>query len=212
MKKIKYSNNDLIKIATILFDPSSIMFMYYSGSINYGLNDEMSDYDVTIVVDGFIGSVQINYPNLDLLIFGSDCYLDRFDSNKEVPLYQLVKMDDILSIDKNIIYLNPIYNNQFNEYKAMQFNLKTYLNSFIGFQDVRRLNYDVPDKSMYHILRVRGVLEHYDKTGIYEMIIEEPWYSVMLDFKKNFNNKIGSSYLPKIKEALELIIYRKRMN
>lgn len=140
MKKIKYSNNDLIKIATILFDPSSIMFMYYSGSINYGLNDEMSDYDVTIVVDGFIGSVQINYPNLDLLIFGSDCYLDRFDSNKEVPLYQLVKMDDILSIDKNIIYLNPIYNNQFNEYKAMQFNLKTYLNSFIGFQDVRRLN------------------------------------------------------------------------
>lgn len=78
---------------------------------------------------------------------------------------------------------------------------------------MRRLNYDVPDKSMYHILRVRGVLEHNDKTGIYEMIIDEPWCSVMLDFKKNFNNEIGASYLPKIKEALEFIcLYRKRMN
>lgn len=213
MKKIKYSNEDLIKIATILFDPNSIMFMYYSGSINYGLDDELSDYDVTIVVDGFIGSVQINYPNLDLLILGSDCYLDRFDSNKEVPLYQFVKMDDMLLIDKNLIYLNPMYKKQYDEYKALDFNLKTYLNSFIGFQDVRRLDYDMPDKSMYHILRVRGMIDHYDKTGIYEMVIEEPWYSDMLSFKKNYNNEIGVSYLPKIMEALEFInIYRKRLS
>lgn len=203
MNKVKYSNEDLIKITTILFEPSSIMFMYYSGSINYFLNDEASDYDVTVIVDGFIGSVQINYPNLDLLVFGSDCYQDRFDSNKEVPLYQIVKMDDLISIERNLIYLNPKYIDAYNNYKNQNFNFNRYLNAFIKFQKVRRLNYEVADKSMYHILRVRGLIEHYIKYGKYEMIVEEPWFSCMVDFKKNYDK--GITYIPLIREALEFI-------
>ena len=90
---------------------------------------------------------------------------------------------------------------------------KTTQVGFIKFQDIRRLNYDKPDKSMYHILRVRGMLENYEMSGIYEMKVAEPWKTYMLDFKKNYSNEIGVSYLERIKEALDFInLYRKRMN
>ena len=165
--------------------------MYYSGSINYSLNDEESDYDVTIVVDGFKGSIRLNFANIDLLVYGSDSHLNRFKNVEDVPLYQIVKMDDLLSLDSNLIYINPLFKDKFLEYRSFNFDLKTYLSGFIKFQDIRRLNYDKPDKSMYHILRVRGMLENYVMSGIYEMKVAEPWKTYMLDFKKNYSNEIG---------------------
>ena len=212
MEKQKYSNENIISLMNDIFSIETIMFMYFSGSINYGFNDELSDFDVTVIVNGFKGSVEINLNNLDLLVYGSDCYLDRFKLKEEVPIYQIVKMDDVLSLDKNLIYLNPLFKEQFQEYRSLSFNLKTYLISFIEFQKVRRLNYDVPDKSMYHILRVRGLIDHYEKSGKYEMIVDEPWCSTMIDFKKNYGNEIGISYLPLIKQTYEFIEnYIKRM-
>ena len=212
MAKVKYTNENIINIVSDIFTLDSIMFMYYSGSINYGFNDEESDFDVTAVVNGFKGSVRIDLTNLDLLVYGADCYLDRFKLKEEVPIYQIVKMDDLLLLDKNIIYLNPAFKSEFNEYRSLKFDLKNYLDSFIKFQEIRRLNYYVPDKSMYHILRIKGMLEHYERVGIYEMKVDEPWFSSMLDFKKNYANNIGVTYLPKIIEALEYIkLYRKRM-
>ena len=212
MEKQKYSNENIISLVSDIFTIDSIMFMYYSGSINYGFNDDLSDYDVTAIVNGFKGSVEINLPNLDLLVYGSDCYLDRFNLKEEVPVYQIVKMDDLISLDRNLIYINPLYKDKFLEYRSYSFDFKTYLKNFLAFQKIRRLNYNMPDKSMYHIFRVKGMIEYYKKWGKLMMIVEEPLLSDMINFKNNYNNEIGYSYLPKIKEALDFIEeYTKRM-
>jgi len=46
------------------------------------------------------------------------------------------------------------------------------------------------------------MLDHYEKTGKYELVVEEPWYSKMMEFKKNWNNEIAENYLEEIKEQL----------
>lgn len=112
-------------------------------------------------------------------------------------------MDNHINIEGNLIYLNPKYIDAYNNYNNQTFNLNRYLDAFIKFQSVRRLNYDVADKSMYHILRVRGLIDHYIKYGKYEMIVEEPWCSSMLVFKENYDK--GITYIPLIKEALNYI-------
>jgi hypothetical protein len=183
------------------------MFLYYSGSIAYGIDGDDSDYDVTIVLDGFKGQIQVNYSNIDFMIYGSDCYMNRYQKTNDEPLYSVVKMDDIITLEKNLIYKNPSYETEYKALRSIHFEdlLKPYLKAFLAFQKVKRVNYLIPDKSMYHLLRLRGLLDHYDKYRQFEFIIEEPWFTKMLNYKKNWYNEIGRSYLPLIKEQVHYI-------
>lgn len=204
---MRLTNEDIFHIAKNLFRDYSIMFLYYSGSIAYGINDADSDYDVTIVLDGFRGQMQLNHSNIDFMVYGSDCYLNRYQKTNEEPLYSVVKMDYIVTLNQNLIYNNPAYDIEYKALQSIHFEdlLQPYLRGFLAFQKVKRVNYITPDKSMYHLLRLRGLLEHYDKYHQYEFIIEEPWFTKMLDYKKNWNNEIGRSYLPLIKEQVHYI-------
>jgi hypothetical protein len=63
-----------------------------------------------------------------------------------------------------------------------------------------------------HILRVRGILDHVDQVGKYEHIIPEPWYTMMIEYKKNWNNNKGKEYMSLLREALNYIEnYRDRV-
>jgi tetrahydromethanopterin S-methyltransferase subunit F len=56
------------------------------------------------------------------------------------------------------------------------------------------------------------MVEHYEKTGKYELVVEEPWYTKMMDFKNNWDNEIAQNYVEEIKDQLDYLEnYRNEM-
>jgi hypothetical protein len=56
------------------------------------------------------------------------------------------------------------------------------------------------------------MIDNYDKTGYYNLTVLEPWYSKMKNYKGNWDNEIGQTYLKELEEELQYLIeYRDRM-
>jgi len=206
MSKRTFSKDEVIERVQNVFPKSEIMFIYYCGSIAFGLDDENSDVDVTAVLDNFNGNIHLSLGDLDIFAFGQDVYMKKQEQDSSVALYYRAYMDEILSTKDNLIYLNSRYQNEYERYKNTDFNkiLGPFLNSFVVQNEVR-LKDQVPYKSHYHILRVRGILDHVDRVGKYELIVEEPWYSQMIEYKKNWDKEIGIKYMPVLERELRYI-------
>lgn len=207
MSRKTYSNEDITKIIKGMFPQFRLMFAYYCGSKAYGTEDENSDIDVTAVFAGLTGNVHVEAASVDLFVYGEDCFLEKQKLNDTIPLYNLIFIDDVLSIDKNLIYSDPDYIDQLNAYKNIDFKqcLRPFLQNFLTYFSYHLTEYPQPAKRMYHVLRMRGLLDHYDNTGRYELVIEEPWKSRMIKYKGNWNNEVGIAYSPMIQEQIEYL-------
>lgn len=207
MSKKEYSKVRIIEIVKGFIGNHAIMFMYYCGSIAYGVADSKSDIDVSVVVADLNGTIHMQLGGLDLFIYGADTYLKKQKLKDDIPLYFKMHIDDVVDIDKNLIYLDENYLSEYKTYKDIKLeeNLKSFLNCFIEHYTLRGKNHTEPAKTLYHVFRLRGLLDHFDRVGKHEMIIEEPWKSKLLEFKQNWNNHIVLSYMPEIVRQLEYI-------
>ena len=207
------SKESILEIVKGLFPNTIVMFIYYCGSLAFGISDENSDDDVTVVLDGFKGNVHLSLGELDIFAYGRDVYLKKQNLDPSVPLYDRAYIDEVLSTKDNLIYLDENYKVEYEAYKNIDLTSKLglFLSSFVEHYQIR-INYPEPQKSHYHILRVRGILDHMDQVGKYEHIIPEPWYTMMIEYKKNWNNNKGKEYMPLLREALNYIEnYRDRV-
>jgi predicted nucleotidyltransferase len=207
------SKESILEIVQGLFPNTTVMFIYYCGSLAFGISDENSDDDVTVVLDGFKGNVHLSLGELDIFAYGRDIYLKKQNLDPSVPLYDRAYIDEVLSTKDNLIYLDENYKEEYEAYKNIDLTSKLglFLSSFVEHYKMR-IDYPDPQKSHYHILRVRGILDHVDQVGKYEHIIPEPWYTMMIEYKKNWNNNKGKEYMSLLREALNYIEnYRDRV-
>jgi predicted nucleotidyltransferase len=200
------SKTSILEIIQGIFPDTTVMFIYYCGSLAFGLNDEHSDDDVTVVLDGFKGNVHLSLGSLDVFAYGRDIYLKKQNLDPSVPLYDRAYIDEVLSTKDNLIYLDENYKDEYETYKniGLTSKLGLFLSSFVEHYRIR-IEYPEPQKSHYHILRVRGILDHVDQVGKYEHIIPEPWFTMMMDYKKNWNNSRGLEYMQTLRDALTYI-------
>ena len=206
MKQKIQSKASILEIVQGIFPGTTVMFIYYCGSIAFGLDDENSDEDVTVVLDGFQGNVHLSLGSLDIFAYGRDIYLKKQNLDPSVPLYDRAYIDEVLSQKDNLIYLDESYRAEYEAYKNVDLTsrLGLFLSSFVEHYQMR-IEYPEPQKSHYHILRVRGILDHVDMVGKYELVVEEPWRSWMIEYKKNWNTDLGKRYMPLIREQLKYI-------
>jgi predicted nucleotidyltransferase len=206
LKQKIQSKNSILDIVEGVFPYAKVMFIYYCGSVAYGLNNESSDEDVTVVLEGFEGNVHLCLGSLDIFAYGRDIYKKKQDLDPSVPLYDRAHIDEIVSSEDNLIYLNEIYREDYEHTKYADFVSKIgpFLESFIEYYSMRTKD-NIAYKSHYHIFRIRGILDHLDQTGRYELVVEEPWKSKMIEYKNNWDNELGRSYLPLILEQLNYI-------
>lgn len=200
------SNESILEIVQGIFPNTTVMFIYYCGSLAFGLNDENSDDDVTVVLDGFKGNVHLSLGTLDVFAYGKDIYLKKQNLDPTVPLYDRAYIDEVLSEKDNLIYLDEKYRDEYEAYKNIDLTsrLGLFLESFVEHYKMR-IDYPEPQKSHYHIFRVRGILDHVDESGKYRHVVHEPWYTRMIDYKKNWNTSKGIEYMPLLREALTYI-------
>lgn len=196
-----------------LFPSSKILLVYYGGSIAYGLQDDESDEDITVVLDNFSGNIHLTLDKVDLFVFSRERFIQRQYFDESITSYHRASADNLMSIDSNLIHLDPSFIGELERIKncdSKEFMLK-HLTAQIDYGKMRfEINQNL--KSHYHIFRMRGMIDNYDKTGHYNLSVSEPWYSKMMDYKHNWDNKIGQSYLTELEAELQYLIeYRDRM-
>lgn len=83
----------------------------------------------------------------------------------------------------NEYYLNPIFSDELNT--LLSSIDKTFIYHFIDAVLINaRSKFEInqTSKTHYHLFRLRGMLEHYNQTSMFDLIFDEPWYTLMLDY------------------------------
>jgi len=180
---------------SIVHGDSKIMFLYYGGSIAYGTYQNAdSDIDVNLVIDGFKGFMHTTIGDIDFFIYGKEYAIKKQNLDNDMPLYFITYIDEVLAIDKTLIYLNPEYKKEFDQYCdiKLEYRIDKYLDVFISYyQHCIDARPNEPTKRLYHVLRLRAIIENFISTGVYSLELTERWRTLIFAYKKNWDNEKG---------------------
>lgn len=167
-------------------------FMYFGGSVCYGtFISGKSDYDINVVVDDLNGAFKTNIIGTDVFIYGVSSILDRLNPNSPISQYKRSFIDDVLGLPDTLIGLNEEYKDIYEEYKNFDFNknLKGFLTNFYEyFAFCFNGDFQV-GKKFYHVIRMRGQIENYKKTGVFSLDLPKSYFDEEIDYKLNWNNE-----------------------
>ena len=206
--KIKSINKDeLIQKLKKMFHKYEIMFVYFGGSICYGtFNTRNSDIDIVVFLKGYKGFIHTDFEQYDLFIFGDNCIKLREEVSDELHDYERIFIDDIYALDKTLIYLNKKFENEYESFKnfKMESVLKKYLAHAYDYFMYLYVDNEIPAKRFYHVIRIKGQLEHFKETGTYNLEMDYKYKTLMLEFKNNYDKVRGKEiYANEIHEYLE---------
>ena len=167
-------------------------FMYFGGSVCYGtFISGKSDYDINVVVDDLKGAFKTNISGTDVFIYGVSSILDRLNPNSPISQYKRSFIDDVLGLPDTLIGLNEEYKDIYEEYKNFDFNknLKGFLTNFYEyFAFCFNGDFQV-GKKFYHVIRMRGQIENYKRTGVFSLDLPKSYFDEEIDYKLSWNNE-----------------------
>ena len=167
-------------------------FMYFGGSVCYGtFISGKSDYDINVVVDDLNGAFKTNISGTDVFIYGVSSILDRLNPNSPISQYKRSFIDDVLGLPDTLIGLNEEYKDLYEEYKNFDFNknLKGFLTNFYEYFAFCFNGEFQVGKKFYHVIRMRGQIENYKKTGVFSLDLPKSYFDEEIDYKLNWNNE-----------------------
>ena len=169
-----------------------MVFMYFGGSVCYGtFISGKSDYDINVVVDDLKGAFKTNISGTDVFIYGVSSILDRLNPNSPISQYKRSFIDDVLGLPDTLIGLNEEYKGIYEEYKNFDFNknLKGFLTNFYEYFAFCFNGEFQVGKKFYHVIRMRGQIENYKKTGVFSLDLPKSYFDEEIDYKLNWNNE-----------------------
>lgn len=167
-------------------------FMYFGGSVCYGtFISGKSDYDINVVVDDLKGAFKTNISGTDVFIYGVSSILDRLNPNSPISQYKRSFIDDVLGLPDTLIGLNEEYKDLYEEYKNFDFNknLKGFLTNFYEYFAFCFNGEFQVGKKFYHVIRMRGQIENYKKTGVFSLDLPKSYFDEEIEYKLNWNNE-----------------------
>ena len=167
-------------------------FMYFGGSVCYGtFISGKSDYDINVVVDDLNGAFKTNISGTDVFIYGVSSILDRLNPNSPISQYKRSFIDDVLGLPDTLIGLNEEYKDIYEKYKNFDFNknLKGFLTNFYEYFAFCFNGEFQVGKKFYHVIRMRGQIENYKKTGVFSLDLPKSYFDEEIDYKLNWNNE-----------------------
>lgn len=217
IEEIKYTRKKVIKSlidvrkiyreVSALLEDKTIMFMYLGGSLAFDMfNRECSDIDINVFVDGFNSFIHTPCGDYDLFIYGKEYVMKREQMDEELPLYNRIFIDDKYSLDDTLIYKNARYQDIYKEFKDFDITtvLKKFLLNVYEYYMFLYVDNELPLKRFYHVIRIKGQLESYKKTGKFDLTIEKEYKDEAILFKDNLDKEIGRTiYRTKIGAYLE---------
>lgn len=202
-----FDNDRLKTIVVNMFPEHEVMFMYFCGSIAYHTASENSDIDITVVLHGFKGLIHTSLEGIDIFGYGYEDYCKRQSMHPDIPLYNRLHADDIINAKEHLIYLNPLFENEFNDLVGNHFDnhLVEFLDTVIEYYDQIINKDNILVKRAYHILRIRAILDSFIETGNYSLMISDDWVKRIEEIKSNWDKPDDGNYLSTLRQYLDEI-------
>ncbi|MBO5578001.1 MAG: hypothetical protein J5955_02705 [Bacilli bacterium] len=187
-----------------LFSPYKVLLCYKCGSSIFGLSDDDSDKDYTVILEGYDSCNVVKTDDSDFFTYGLPYFekLKKFD--KGCLTYFLVWIDNTLLAKENIVYIDESIKDKLDEFLYIDFknHFKDWLYRLIAYFGIRLQNYK-EEKSLYHLYRVESLIKHYKETGKFEYYFSKENKELAMDLKTNLNME---KHLPRLKEIFSYLL------
>ena len=198
------TNQNMQELLDRLFSPYKVLLCYKCGSSIFGLSDDDSDKDYTVIVEGYDSCNVVKTDACDFFTYGLPYFekLKKFD--KGCLTYFLVWIDNLLIAKENIAYIDDSIKDKLDEFIKVDFKVhfKDWLYRVIAYFGIRLQNYK-EEKSLYHLYRVESLIKHYKETGKFEYYFSKENKELAMDLKTNLNME---KHLPRLKEIFSYLL------
>ena len=169
------------------FPLSTILLVYRMGSKAYGVDNENSDEDIGVVLDGYSGMDHIvDYEtNNEYFIFSKDLWIRKMEFDASLANLFLIFPDEVIG---NIpLYIKEEFIATYESYQTRNFAtiFKTYLEKVIDYFDTY-LNKDCQTKTMWHLYRIEEQVLRFVSTGEWSLTLAPGTIEKIQVYKQNY--------------------------
>jgi hypothetical protein len=202
------TENSILSVLKKYYPNDDLIFSYIAGSFLYNCSDANSDHDVFVVFANRKSHTKTRKQGIDFYIYGTEILKDNYLLEKH-PFFNKCHYDAVLYLkDQNkIIYRDPLYQNEILNYLSIDFKsfLIPYLKAVVSYHKYLLSRYHPPIKYHYHLIRVRGLLDHYDKTGNLGHIIDGKYQKEIINYRNACKNGNSMQFVHQLKSYLSYI-------
>ena len=197
-----------MEIISQAFRKDKVLLLYKCGSYAFGTATEKSDEDYVVVLRDFKGLTHLSHGKKEYFIFGLEDWKAKQEFSDEIDEYFEIFNDEVLAFPYNILNKDESMDELIEYYKSkFTSNYKKWISKVVSYF---RFYYDLGDinKNMYHLLRIRFMVENYLKTGSFSLELSEEVLNKIFNFKastdkETYRNEINRAliYLSNLKEV-----------
>lgn len=188
------------------FPLSTILLIYRIGSKAYGVDNEESDNDFAVVLDGYNGMDHVvDYETKsEYFIFSKDNWIKKMEFHSSLANLFLIFPDEIIS--NNPLYIKDDFESIYVGYQTRTFAsvFKTYLEKVIDYFETY-LDENHQTKTMWHLYRIEEQVLRYISTNEWTLHLSPETIEKIQVYKKNYRyqNQHSLSELQRIVEYLK---------
>ena len=197
-----------MEIINKAFKNDKVLLLYKCGSHAFGTATDKSDEDYVVVLRDFKGLTHLTHGKKEYFVFGLEEWKAKQEFSDEIDEYFEIFNDEVLAFPYNILNKDESMDGLIEFYKTnFLLNYKKWIKKVLSYF---RFYYDLGDinKNMYHLLRIRFMVENYLKTGSFSLELSEEVLNKIFNFKastdkETYRNEINRAliYLSNLKEV-----------
>ena len=178
----------------------NILLMYKCGSSAFGIITEKSDLDYVVVLKDFKGTDHFQVDDNEYFVFGIKQWISKMEFENHLPPYYMMFNDEVLAFPDNVVFLADEFNEVFNKYKDRDFKTvyKKWLKTNISYFEEYLLR-GIFTKTLYHIFRIKDMIERFNKTGSLSLSISPEVKQLIDEYKSSddfskYKNKLLNDF------------------
>ena len=169
------------------FPLSTILLIYRMGSKAYGVDNENSDEDIGVVLDGYSGMDHIvDYEKKqEYFIFSKDLWIKKMEFDTSLANLFLIFPDEV--IGNTPLYIKEDFVSTYESFQTRDFAtiFKTYLGKVIDYFETY-LNENRQTKTMWHLYRIEGQTLRFFSTDQWSLSLTPGTIEKIQVYKQNY--------------------------
>lgn len=187
------------------FPLSTILLAYQIGSKAYHLENDNSDTDITVVIDGYSGMNHVvDYEtNTEYYIYSKDLWIKKMELDSTLANLFLIFPDEV--IGNTPLYINEEFIEIYENYQNRNFAtiLEPYLEKVITHFETY-LDDNIQTKVMWHLFRIEEQVLRFVSTGEWTLNLKPETVEKIQVYKANWRNQ-NEQTLGELKNIIEYL-------
>lgn len=172
------------------FPLNKILLIYQIGSRAYGLENDSSDTDISVVLDDYSGMNHVVdfETNTEYYIYSENLWIKKMELDSSLANLFLIFPDEV--IGNTPLYIDEEFVEVYENYQNRDFDtiFKIYLEKVIEHFETY-LNDNIQTKMMWHLFRIEELVLRFVSTGEWTLNLKTETIEKIQVYKDNWRNQ-----------------------